>query len=149
MKKIILIALFSLLLFSIAIAAIDTSRPGVMMVPRSIILDVSCFMNDARVASEIAVMEFDPATGYGISGTGKTIPARDGRWSFLLTPGKNYKVSAYKSPVSSVSPGAFQNLPNLEHSTAIGLTLSGGGPTDTGLPVPGLERPVGPRPTGK
>jgi hypothetical protein len=127
MKKILLTAFFSLLLFSIAFAAIDTSRPGVMMVPRSIILDVSCFLNDARVASSIQVIELDTATGNSIDGTAISHWTRDGRWTFQLTPGKSYRISGTRgdsewAPMIDFSC-APKDINNLQHSTAIGLTI--------------------------
>ena len=126
MKKLMLIAFLSLFLFSIAFAVIDTSRPGVMMVPRSIILDVSCFLNDARVSSTVSVIEIDSA-GSAISGTGKSLWSGDGRVSFRLTPAKSYRVTANRGGgggrIADSNTSASKDITNFEHSTAIGLVL--------------------------
>jgi len=126
MKKFILIAFFSLLLFSIAFAAIDT-RPGVAIdISRTgayKILDVSCFLNDARVASTVTVTEIDSA-GNVMLGTSKSFPSRDGRVTLRLTPAKSYRIDAYQGEgIRSFVESPPSDFINFEHSTALGLAL--------------------------
>ncbi len=130
MKRTALVTLLSLAMFSMAFAAIDT-RPISGMV--ALTLDVSCFYNEARVPARISVYEIN-AKGNYIAGTGRSAWYSNGRTSFKLASGKNYRILAEKSESSSTVPArdikASLDISNFEHSTAIGLTLIKEEPTE-------------------
>ena len=125
MKRTALVILLSLVLFSSAFAILDT-RSDVARIVTPLILDVSCFYNDARVASRVSIIEID-AGGHIISGTGTSVWVRDGRKTFLLSPGKSYRITAIKQESErmrrSEGPSASRDITNFEHSTAVGLAL--------------------------